>query len=343
MLPFSAIVGQQRLKTALMMIGTDPSLKGLLIRGERGTAKSTAARALAHLLPDVQVIEACRFGCQVEAVQDWCPECRDRKEGVSAPQRPPFETLPLGITEDQLLGAIDLEAALQKGQKRFAPGLLARVNGGLLYVDEVNLLEDHLVDLLLDVAAAGINVVEREGISISHPSRFGLIGTMNPEEGDLRPQLLDRFGLCVDIEAVGDLEERAEIVSRRLAFERSPDPFVSDWAEEERQLTDRIERARTVLPDIDLDRNCCLLAAEIALEFEVDGHRADILIVKGAAALAALDGRSAIEQGDLSQAAALVLPHRLRRRPFEDRHLSGDAIQEQAEEVLSQSKKKALS
>ena len=322
------------------MLGVDPGLKGLLIRGERGTAKSTAARALAELLPDVSTVVGCRFGCSAAHRAAWCDECLALDDAKLGSTRPPFETLPLGVSEDQLLGSIDLERALREGEQHFSPGLLARVNQGILYVDEVNLLEDHLVDLLLDVAATGTNVVAREGISITHPARFVLVGTMNPEEGELRPQILDRFGLCVEIRGLDDPVDRGEIVARRLAFEADPAGFSEQWNSECAALTEKIIRARDRLPDVALDTTWCVAAAEVALSFGVDGHRADILMIKGAATLAALDDRSTIEEGDLVQAAELVLPHRLKRRPFEEQLLDESEIRDRARHTVAQSKKK---
>jgi len=340
-LPFPALVGQNQLKTALLMLGADPHLKGLLIRGERGTAKSTAARAFAQLLPDVSTVAGCRYGCATAQPDRWCSECAARDELAFEARRPPFETLPLGVSEDQLLGSIDLERALRDGEQHFSPGLLARVNQGILYVDEVNLLEDHVVDLLLDVAATGTNIVAREGVSVSHPARFLLIGTMNPEEGELRPQILDRFGLCVEIRGLDDPDQRAEVVARRLNFESDPDAFENQWSDDCDALSAQLVEARGLLQRIPLEPRWCVTAANIALAFAVDGHRADILMMRGAAALAALDGRTAIEDEDLVSAAELVLPHRLKRRPFEEDHVDALEIGDRAREVVEGSKKSA--
>ncbi len=317
-LPFTAIVGQERLKLALQMLAVDPRLGGVLIRGEKGTAKSTAARALARLLPPVMVHEGCPFGCAVERPSTWCDQCREPVSHPQVERRPAFETLPLGTTADQLLGTIDLERALKHGERRFSPGLLARVNQGVLYVDEVNLLDDHLVDLLLDVAAMGVNVVAREGISVSHPAEIMLLGTMNPDEGELRPQLTDRFGLCAEVEALTDPDERAEVVMRRLQFDADPEGFCDRYQAEEQRLAERIIEARRCLKEVKVDRKWCLAAACLSLELGVHGHRADVLLVKAAAALAALEGRTALGQADIEQVAAVVLPHRLRRRSFDD-------------------------
>ncbi len=287
-LPFAAFVGQPRLRAALLLLAVEPRLHGLLVRGERGTGKTTAARALAALLPG----------------------------GSEGPA--PFVTLPLGATEDQLVGSFDLQAALQAGERKFAPGLLARAHGGVLYVDEVNLLEDHLVDLLLDAAASGVNVVAREGLQLTHRSSFALVGTMNPEEGELRPQLLDRFGLCVTLETVTDPEERATIMERSLSFEQEPVTFSERFADAQDVLRHRIQDARQRLPDVTVTRAQLELAATLSVSLQAAGHRADLLLIKAARALAALDKRQTVEAEDLADAAELVYPHRLPRAPFED-------------------------
>ncbi len=334
LLPFAALVGQAELKLALLMQAANPLLGGLLIRGERGTAKSTAARALASLMPAVRVVDGCPFGCPSGQPELWCSECQTREQ-VTALERPaPFCTLPLGVTEDQLLGTIDLQHALQKGERRFQPGILARVNQGLLYVDEVNLLDDHIVDLLLDAAAMGVNVVAREGIRVSHPARFALIGTMNPEEGELRPQLLDRFGLCVEIRSLDDAAERAEVVERSLAFEADPERFRQRWAAEEQELAQSLVRARELLAGMRPDRAWALGAARVSLALGIEGHRADLLMVKAAATAAALAGRSEIEAADLERAAPLAVRHRLRRRPFEEQALGEGDLREKVRSAL---------
>ncbi len=317
-MPFTALVGQERLKLALTLLAVDPKLGGVLIRGEKGTAKTTAARGLASLLPAVAVNEGCLFGCAAERPTSWCEQCREPVSHGQVERRPAFETLPLGTTADQLLGTIDLEHALKHGEQRFSPGLLARVNHGVLYVDEVNLLDDHIVDLLLDVAAMGVNTVAREGISVSHPAELMLVGTMNPEEGELRPQLTDRFGLCAEVEALDHAEARAEVVMRRLAFDADPEAFRAQYRDEEQRLAERIVAARARLAEVPIDRSWCRTAAQVSLDLGAVGHRADVLLVKAAAAMAALEGRSEIEQTDFEQAAAVVLPHRLRRRSFDD-------------------------
>jgi Mg-chelatase subunit ChlI len=334
-LPFSAIVGQEELKLALLMLAVNPRLGGVLIRGEKGTAKSTAARGLASLLPPERANAGCRYGCPADVSDAWCDDCRRQPSLEPILRRPPFESLPLGVTEDQLLGSMDLEHALRHGKRRFSPGLLARVNRGVLYVDEVNLLEDHLVDLLLDVAAFGVNVVAREGVSVVHPSQFMLVGTMNPEEGELRPQLLDRFGLCTEVESLDDVESRAQVVHRRLAFEADPGPFRSQWSAAERELARQVVAARELLPAIVPDPSLCVAAARLSTEVGVHGHRSDLLLVKGAATIAALEGRTTIEPMDFERVAPLALRHRLRRAPFEEVTIGSAEIAARAREAVA--------
>ncbi len=292
--PFSAVVGQERMKRALLAAAINPRIGGVLIMGQRGSAKSTAARALANLLPPVSVPAGCPLVCDPDVPEGWCPTCVAR--GTQ------------GAT-------LDLEGALTQGQKRWEPGLLARAHRGLLYIDEVNLLPDHLVDLLLDVAASGINTVEREGISLSHPARFILIGTMNPDEGDLRPQLLDRFGLCVEAETLRDPEQRAEVVARTLAFETDPAKFLDRWEEEERPLRQRLAAARSRLPRVRLPEGFPRRIAELCAQAQVEGLRADIIIQKTALALAAWEGRELVTEADVEEAAQMALPHRRKPAP----------------------------
>ena len=269
------------------------------------------------------------------AAQPRCDDCREQATLESILRRPPFESLPLGVTEDQLLGSMDLEHALRHGERRFSPGLLARVNRGVLYVDEVNLLEDHLVDLLLDVAAFGVNVVAREGVSMTHPSQFMLVGTMNPEEGELRPQLLDRFGLCTEVESIDDVDARAQVVHRRLAFEADPVAFRTQWRDAERKLAQQVVAARELLPAIVPDQSLCVAAARLSTDFGVHGHRSDLVLVKGAATIAALDGRTTIEPRDFERVAPLALRHRLRRAPFEEVTVGSEEIAKRAREAVT--------
>jgi Mg-chelatase subunit ChlI len=339
-LPFSAIVGQDELKRALLMLAVNPRLGGVLIRGEKGTAKSTAARGLAGLLQPERANAGCVYGCPTDQPEVWCDDCRARPTVEPVLRRPPFVSLPLGVTEDQLLGSMDLEHALRHGERQFSPGLLARVNRGVLYVDEVNLLEDHLVDLLLDVAAYGVNVVAREGVSVTHPSRFMLVGTMNPEEGDLRPQLLDRFGLCAEIASLDDVEARGRVVHRQLAFEADPAGFREQWRDAERALSEQVAAARARLSEIVPDESLCVAAARLSTELGVHGHRSDLLLVKGAATLAALEGRTAVGPGDFERVAPLALRHRLRRAPFEEIEISDEEIAERARQHAAEGAKK---
>ena len=312
--PFTAIVGQERLKTALCLIAVHPGIGGLLIRGEKGTAKSTAARALADLLPPLDVVDGCPFNCIPENPWTECPHCASvNRSAAKAPV--PFVDLPLGATEDRVLGTLDLQKALGQGKSSFQPGLLAAANRGILYIDEVNLLADHLVDVLLDAAASGINTVQREGMAVVHPARFLLIGTMNPEEGKLRPQLLDRFGLVVDITGAREPETRTEVVRRRLTFEADPPAFVETWAKEQETLRQRIIVARNLLSGVTVDDELVLLISQICCEHQVDGLRADIVIHKTAQALAAFEGRTSVTPEDVRIAAELALPHRRRSRP----------------------------
>ena len=330
--PFTAIVGQEKMKLGLLLPLIHPRIGGLLIRGQRGTAKSTAVRGLIHLLPPVELVADCPFRCPPRDHEGMCDFCRERLgEGQTLPSvTAPYGlvNLPLGASEDRLIGALDFEAALSKGERRFEPGLLARANQSILYVDEVNLLEDHLVDLLLDVAALGINYVEREGISFSHPSRFILIGTMNPEEGDLRPQLLDRFGLCVDVRGSTDLTERIEVAHRRLAFEADPVGFVEDWSGQEKELARRIIQARRDLEQIRTPQRIWEMAARLSLSYGVEGHRSDLTMIKAAQAIAAFRGRALVTPGDLLEAAELALPHRLKNQDLNQPRLEPVQIQE---------------
>ena len=311
--PFTAIVGQEEMKTALLLVAVDPTIGGVLIRGERGTGKSSAARALGQLLPGIEVVRGCPYnsGPDMPFADPWDNESpQGQRESVQRPT--PFVELPLNATEDRLAGSLHIETALRQGRRRFEPGLLATANRGILYVDEVNLLADHLVDLLLDAAASGNNIVEREGISFSHPARFVLIGTMNPEEGELRPQFLDRFGLCARIAAVDDHRARAEIVRLRLAFERDPDGFLSSAEESEELVRTQILRARALLPYVAVPDPLLKKMVSLNQDLAVQGHRADIVLFKAAAAHAALLERAEATIEDVRQAYPLVVSHRVR-------------------------------
>jgi len=329
--PFSAIVGQATLKTALLINAVDPRVGGVLIRGQKGTAKSTAVRGLRWVLPAIEVVEGCRFGCHPHSRADLCDECRERLAAGSLPKtsrRPALVDLPVSATEDRVVGTIDLEHALKHGERRFEPGLLADANRGILYVDEVNLLDDHIVDTLLDSAAMGVNVIEREGIRFQHPARFVLVGTMNPEEGEIRPQLLDRFGLCVDIEGISDPSERVEILKRRRAFEDDPDGFQREWRPAQSALEDRLRSACRTLADVALDDDLLFLIASVCSSMGVDGHRADLVMGRAAAAYAVLDGRREVTAADVRAVAPMVLAHRMRKTPFEDRSYDQDRLEQ---------------
>jgi Mg-chelatase subunit ChlI len=335
--PFTAIVGQERMRRALILNAVDPRIGGVLIRGERGTAKSTAARALAALLPSVSVVKDCRFGCDPDQPITWCTECRERStDGQSLPtatRRTSFVNLPVSATEDRVVGTLDIEQAIQKGERHFEAGVLAAANRGLLYIDEVNLLDDHVVDLLLDSAAMGMNIVEREGISFTHPSRFILVGTMNPEEGDLRPQLLDRFALSVEITGIREARDRVLIMERNLGYEADPDEFRKNWLESEEELTRKISVARALVGKVKYTRRDLLSIAALTSSLNVDGHRADLVILKASRAHAAYEGRDAITDRDIALAAELALPHRIKRGPFHQTEITPDQLQERIEQL----------
>jgi len=329
--PFAAIVGQQDMKLALILNIINPSLGGVLIKGEKGTAKSTAVRALADLLPAMEVTAGCRFQCDPHGAANLCERCSDHKHTGKAVTskfaKMRVVELPVSATEDRVVGTLDIEHAIKEGEKRFEPGILADANRNILYVDEINLLDDHVVDVLLDAAAMGVNTVEREGVSHSHPAKFVLVGTMNPEEGDIRPQLVDRFGLSVTVKGEHDPEQRVEVIKRRLAYEHDSAAFVAQYAGEQQQLAEQIIQARKLLPLIKLPEELLLLTAQLAIVLEVDGHRADITVIKTALTLAAFAGRTTVTADDIRQAAHLALPHRMRRRPFEEGVLDWDKIE----------------
>jgi magnesium chelatase subunit D len=329
--PFTAIVGQDDLRLGLLLNAVSPAVGGVLVRGEKGTAKSTAVRALAALMPDVDVVAGCRFSCAPGSPDPGCPDGpHTAAEAVRRPAR--MVELPVGASEDRLVGALDIERALADGVKAFEPGLLADAHRGVLYVDEVNLLHDHLVDLLLDAAAMGASYVEREGVSVRHAARFLLVGTMNPEEGELRPQLLDRFGLTVEVAASREPDQRVEVVRRRLAFDDDPAAFAARWAGEEAALRERIVAARALLPQVRLGDAALRQIAATCAAFEVDGMRADIVMARTATALAAWAGRTDVTSDDVRQAALLALPHRRRRNPFDAPGLDEDKLDETLEE-----------
>lgn len=340
--PFSAIVGQERMRRALILNAVDSRIGGVLIRGERGTAKSTMARALAALLPNVKAVQDCRFGCDPDNSHNRCTECVERagSNGNKLPaieRKTPFINLPVSATEDRVVGTLDIEQAIQKGERHFEAGVLASANRGLLYIDEVNLLDDHVVDVLLDSAAMGVNSVEREGISFSHPARFILVGTMNPEEGDLRPQLLDRFALSVDIIGIRDARDRVLIMERNLAFENDSEKFREEWLSKEKELAEKIVKARKIVDKVTYSSRDLLSIAALTASLNVDGHRADLVILKAARAQAAFEDRKAIDDHDIALAAELALPHRIKRTPFQQAEMSTEQLQERIEQLAGQS------
>jgi magnesium chelatase subunit I len=320
--PFSAIVGQDEMKLAILIAAVDPGIGGVLVFGDRGTGKSTAVRALAALLPAMTATVGCRYGCDPASPPGGCSDCAKLKDGKTLPRSHklpvPVVDLPLGATEDRVVGALDLERALADGVKAFEPGLLARANRGFLYIDEVNLLEDHLVDLLIDVAASGENVVEREGLSVRHPARFVLIGSGNPEEGELRPQLLDRFGLSVEVSTPRDLPSRVEVVKRRDAFERDPAAFTEAWSKEDAKIRRHIVAARKRLATVVLPDSLLEHAARLCMALGTDGLRGELTLMRAARALAAYDGDAEVGLVHLKRVAPPALRHRLRRDPLDD-------------------------
>jgi Mg-chelatase subunit ChlI len=328
------------MKRALVLNAIDTRIGGVLIRGERGTGKSTAARALAVLLPEIEVVAGSPFGDDPSHPETWSDETRERHERgeeIKVELRKiRLVDLPVSATEDRVVGTLDIEKAIQKGERHFDPGVLANANRGILYVDEVNLLDDHVVDLLLDSAAMGVNVVEREGISFSHPARFILVGTMNPEEGDLRPQLLDRFALSVEVHGIAEASERMDILERHIAYESDPEKFRQDWAGEEEKLSQRIAEARKIVDSVVYTRRDLYTIASLTSGLHIDGHRADLVILKTARAHAAFDLRTFINQSDILMAAELAIPHRLKRGPFSDAQMSMTALEEQMEQVASE-------
>ncbi len=319
--PFSAIVGQDEMKRALILAAVDPSIGGILVVGDRGTGKSTAVRALAGLLPSMTVAGTCRYNCAPGDVASYCARCMaDAAAGQLRSRKVPVPVidLPLGATEDRVAGALDLEKALVSGEKAFEPGLLASAHRGFLYIDEVNLLEDHLVDLLLDVAASGVNIVEREGLSIRHPARFVLVGSGNPEEGELRPQLLDRFGLSVEVVSPKDVPTRVEVVKRRDAFDRDPAAFVETWKRKDAALRSKIAKARTLVASAETPDSVLEHASTLCLKLGVDGLRGELTLIRAARALVAFEGRATVTPADLNAIAVSALRHRLRRDPLDE-------------------------
>lgn len=319
--PFTGIVGQEKMKEALILNIINPSLGGVLIRGEKGTAKSTLVRGLASLLAERNE-NHCEFHCDPEKPDEFCDECLKKYKTGEEIQiiqgRMKVINLPISATEDRVVGTLDIEHAIKNGEKKFEKGILAQSNRNILYVDEINLLDDHIVDVLLDSAAMGVNSIEREGISFSHPAKFVLVGTMNPEEGDLRPQLLDRFGLVVDVAGEKETSKRVEVVKRRLEFEADPEKFIKKYEKDENELKEKIEKSKKILKNVKCSDEMYEIAAKISIALNVDGHRADISVIKTAITIAAYEGREDVSKKDMLRAAVLTLPHRMRKTPFED-------------------------
>ena len=328
--PFTAIVGQEKMKEALILNIINPSLGGVLIRGEKGTAKSTLVRALANLLAEREE-NSCEFHCEPDKIDNYCSQCSEKylKGEKIEKHKSTMKVinLPISATEDRVVGTLDIEYAIKTGEKKFEKGILAQSNRNILYVDEINRLDDHIVDVLLDSAAMGVNTIEREGISYSHPAKFVLVGTMNPEEGDLRPQLLDRFGLVVDVIGERETSKRVEVIKRRLDFEAEPEKFIKKYLAEEEELKNRIENSKKILENIKCSDEIYELAAKISIALNVDGHRADIAVVKTAITIAAFENREEVIKEDMLRAAVLALPHRMRKTPFEDGILDKDQIE----------------
>jgi magnesium chelatase subunit I len=327
--PIAAIVGQEKMLRALILNTINPSIGGVLIRGQKGTAKSTAVRGLAEILPETEMVEGCKFNCDPNDPEKFCWECLEKKrKGTMHIGRRQMRVvdLPVGATEDRVVGSLDIEKAVRQGVQAFDPGILAQANRGILYVDEINLLDDFVVDALLDAAAMGVNTVEREGVSVSHPANFIIVGSMNPEEGELRPQLLDRIALQVEVTGIYDVEQRIEIVERRNRFNDDPKQFIREFEAEQEKLRLKIVKAMQMLPRVTTTRDNLRTIAEICIAFNVDGHRADIMIERAARTNAAYEGRERITNDDIIEASEMVLPHRMRKKPFEEEEFSVDQL-----------------
>lgn len=327
--PIAGIVGQEKMLRALILNTINPSIGGVLIRGQKGTAKSTAVRGLAEILPEIEVIEGCKFNCDPDNPEKFCWECMEKKRKGTLhviKRQMKVVDLPVGATEDRVVGSLDIEKAVRQGVQAFDPGILAQANRGILYVDEINLLDDFVVDALLDAAAMSVNTVEREGVSVSHPADFIIVGSMNPEEGELRPQLLDRIALQVEITGIYDVEQRIEIIERRNRFNDDPKQFIREFEAEQEKLRAKIVKAMQMLPRVTTTRENLRTIAEICIAFNVDGHRADIMIERAARTNAAYEGRERITNDDIIEASEMVLPHRMRKKPFEEEEFSVDQL-----------------
>jgi len=330
--PFTRIVGQEKMKRALLLNVIDPAIGGVLIKGEKGTAKSTAVRSMGQFLPPRPAVKGCVFRCDPRFPKRLCADCREKiargetLETMEVPMR--VTELPLNATEDRVSGTLDLEHILKTGERKFEPGILANANGNILYVDEINLLDDHIVDLLLDSAAMGVNYIEREGVSFSHPARFVLVGTMNPEEGNLRPQLLDRFGFSVEVEGERDIDTRMNVVLRRLEFDDNPDKYLDGCVEELSELREKIKKARELLPQIELDELTLRRATQLSIDFGMEGHRSDLTLMRAARANAAFEGRTSITKNDLEVIGPLVLAHRVKGKPLKKGRFSDSEVAE---------------
>ncbi|MFQ6056599.1 MAG: ATP-binding protein, partial [Methanosarcinales archaeon] len=339
-LPFTAIVGQEKMKKALILNAINPRIGGVLIRGEKGTAKSTAVRALAELLPEIEVVKGCSFNCNPKKEDELCDVCYEKLKIYGnlevIKRKVNLIDLPLGATEDRVVGSLDVEKAIKEGIKALEPGILARANRGILYIDEVNLLDDHVADVLLDAAAMAVNIVEREGVSVAHPSKFILVGTMNPEEGELRPQLLDRFGLQAEVESIEDANKRVEIVKVVESFEKNPAEFKKKYEKKQNALRDKILKARENINDVEIRDELLKIIADMCIELGVRTHRAEIVIVRTAKTIAAFDGRTFVTLDDIKVAMELALPHRMRKKPFEPPSLDQDKLEDMMQSAQKQ-------
>jgi len=342
-LPFTAIVGQEKMKKALILNAINPRIGGVLIRGEKGTAKSTAVRALSDVLPEIKVVNNCPFNCNPENMSEMCDICYERVENgeelKSLVKQTSVVDLPLGATEDRVVGTLNIEKAIKEGIRALEPGILAAANRGILYIDEVNLLDDHVADVLLDAAAMSVNIVEREGVSVGHPSKFILVGTMNPEEGELRPQLLDRFGLQANVESIADVDARVEIVKVAESFENDPDQFKEDFSNNQLELTKKIAVAKSLLSRVTINDDLLKTTAQMCIELGVKTHRAEIVITRTAKTIAAYDGCTEVTLDDIKEAMELALPHRMRRKPFEPPQLDTDKLDNMMKEKQEQEQK----